>query len=496
MKVYRHLQAFESGKLFSMVTSVGIILISIYIAIILILFPFAVKADGILPADFPDAALINKGRQLFFNETFDGNGRTCGSCHPEQNNFTIDAEFIASLEQDDPLFIAEQPLPNPLAANFEKPVLMHSLGLILENTNGFSDLENNFTMRSVPHLLAMRFTITAPSGMANDGTSVPPDERTGWSGDGAPVDPDGMPLLRGSLRDFTVGAVIQHFTKTLDRQAGIDFRLPDEHELDAIEAFMLSLGRQQPAEDISLFTLTDERAERGRLNYMGEGMAGGIPCNACHFNGGANTDPDFDFPATVTPAAFEQSNRSFAPRGEELLDQHADLVDAANNPFDDGFGLGTNLFNVPPVIEAADTGPFFHNNSVGTVEGMVSFYATQRHLRNGEVLPPIVGLNGAQVVNVAAFIRVLNADENARSAIGLINNAKQLNRKKDRMVNISIAGSEIEDAMEVLRGGNLHYSDAIPMLSRALHKLKKNKLRKAAELLQQARGAMIVRNSN
>ncbi|TKB80929.1 MAG: hypothetical protein E8D45_02180 [Nitrospira sp.] len=33
--------------------------------------------------------LVSKGREIFFNETFKGNGRTCGTCHPAENNFTI-----------------------------------------------------------------------------------------------------------------------------------------------------------------------------------------------------------------------------------------------------------------------------------------------------------------------------------------------------------------------------------------------------------------------
>ena len=51
---------------------------------------------------------------------------------------------------------------------------------------------------------------------------------TAWSGDGAPAD--------GSLRSFAVGAVIQHFTKRLDRVPDVDFRLPTDEELDALEA--------------------------------------------------------------------------------------------------------------------------------------------------------------------------------------------------------------------------------------------------------------------
>ncbi len=431
------------------------------------LLPASVHAQGITPPGFPNAALINEGRDLFFNETFNGNGRTCGTCHPEESNFTIEPTFIATLDDDDPLFLAERPDPNPLKENFEKPELMRKVGLILENTNGFGDLENNFTMRGVPHILGLRTSLSAPTG-GNDGTTIPPDERTGWSGDGSPVDLSVFPQLRGSLRDFAVGAVIQHFPVTLNRQDGVDFRLPTQFELDALEAFQLSVGRQTEFDDLTEIELTNEIADRGRENFLGEGIIPGtIPCNACHFNGGANTDPTFDFPAAVTPPAFEETNRSFAPRVEELLDQAGDIIDEANNPFDDGFGSGTNLFNVPTVIEAADTGPFFHANQIETVEGLISFYTSQRHLRDGTVLPAIVGLNGAQVSNVGAFMRVVNADENARAAIVLIDKALQLSGVAPKKVNLRLALADVEDAIEVLECGKLHFDDAVPMFEEA-----------------------------
>ena len=145
-------------------------------------------------------------------KSVNGSGRTCGSCHPENNNFTIDPKFIDTLPDDDPLFSAE--FVPALLENFEKPGLMRKVGLILENTNGFDDLDNNFTMRSVPHLLAMRTSLNPPLEPLpdNDGTTIPPDDRTGWSGDGSPVDLEIDPQLRGTLRDFAVGAVVQHFT--------------------------------------------------------------------------------------------------------------------------------------------------------------------------------------------------------------------------------------------------------------------------------------------
>src|SRR5712691_5682167 len=74
------------------------------------------------PPPNPESALIAKGREIFFNETFNGNGRSCGTCHREENNFTIDPSFIATLPPTDPLFVAEF---NPaLSQNFENPILM------------------------------------------------------------------------------------------------------------------------------------------------------------------------------------------------------------------------------------------------------------------------------------------------------------------------------------------------------------------------------------
>ncbi len=50
---------------------------------------------------------VKLGECLFNNETFEGNGRTCATCHPSENNFTIDPKFIDTLPADDKLFVFE-----------------------------------------------------------------------------------------------------------------------------------------------------------------------------------------------------------------------------------------------------------------------------------------------------------------------------------------------------------------------------------------------------
>jgi hypothetical protein len=134
-------------------------------------------------AKAPDRRLIEKGRQLFMNETFDGNGRTCASCHPPTNNFTLDPAFIATLPDDDPLFVAEF---NPDLAELEDPEMMRRFALILENVDGF---DQPGVFRGVPHTLGLPTSLAVdPAGSDNltraDGSTVV--EATGWSGDGAP----------------------------------------------------------------------------------------------------------------------------------------------------------------------------------------------------------------------------------------------------------------------------------------------------------------------
>lgn len=65
-----------------------------------------------------------KGEDIFFNETFSGNGRTCGTCRRADDNFGVSPGFIATLNEADPLFIAET--NSALAKNFENPALMRA----------------------------------------------------------------------------------------------------------------------------------------------------------------------------------------------------------------------------------------------------------------------------------------------------------------------------------------------------------------------------------
>jgi len=386
-------------------------------------------SQPILAAD-ANPELIARGQRLFFQETFNGNGRTCGTCHPAENNFTLDAAYIAHLPERHPLFVAEF-IPE-LREGFENPRLMRQFGLIKENLDGFDDLKNRFVMRAVPHTLAMSRSVASPGG-----------PRTGWSGDGAPGD--------GSLRAFATGAVIQHFTKSLRRVPGVDFRLPTDDELDALEAFTLTLGRQRdPALPLPLKGVA---AQRGQSVFLNDKQG---KCNLCHRNAGAN----------ARFAGADLGNANF-DTGVENLTGTPVQQSGEPMPRDDGFGTpGNGQFNTPPLVEAADTAPFFHNNAARTLEDAVAFYNSEAFNNSpaGRALASLdpngvgIRLNAGQVRDVAAFLRVINVLENMRQSDELLraNVGRPFFELLQSQGSLVRAAKETDDAIRVLSEAGLH----------------------------------------
>ncbi len=435
--------------------------------------------------------LVREGERLFFEETFEGNGRSCGTCHPAANNLTIDPAFIATLPDDDPLFVAE--FVPELARDFEKPALMRELGLILENTNGFGDLASDFTMRGAPHTLALPTSLTP----AED---FPTEQATGWSGDGAPNG--------GSLRQFANGAIRQHFPRTTGRVAGVDFRFASDEELDALEAFQLSLGRDRDPDvtpgNRSELVLRSPLAEAGKLLFNDTDSSDGSTgkCARCHNDAGAT-------------ALGSGTNDNFDTGVESLPDHPADAIVAAvgdpnlaDDPPDDGLGSpGDGSFNTPSLVEAADTPPFFHDNAVATLEDAVDFYNSEtfaaspsgRFLASessGETRGIAIHLEAEEVVAVAAFLRALNALESVRSA-------QEAARSGRPAAALEVAAADAADAAEVLAAGALH-PDAEQELRLAEGRLRqaaaqpdarRRLLRDAQRSLESARRRMVVRES-
>ena len=397
--------------------------------------------------------LVEEGRRIFFEETFDGNGRTCGTCHPAEHNFTIDADFIANLPDDDPLFVHENDPEN--LGDLENASLLREFGLILENVDGLPPQQAVF--RGVPHNIGMSVSIRSDLDR--------PGHATGWSGDGAPVDPD-IEGADGSIRAFLIGGIIQHFPRTLARDpVGVppdvppDFRLPTEEELDAVEAFLLSLGRQEEL-DLASMRFSDQNVDAGRQLFLGDEED--ASCHGCHGNAGANDDEGF--------------NSNF-DTGTRMLSQDPDFFDPPLPP-DGGFGaqphadggFGDGTMNTPSLVEAADTPPFFHNNAAETLEDAVTFYTTTTFAesRSGGFRGGAFDFTPGQVDQVAAFLRAINAQENVRNGNALSAQAQRLPGDQARdWIRQVIA--ETEDAIEVLEGAATgRFQPTVPQLRAAL----------------------------
>jgi cytochrome c peroxidase len=387
------------------------------------------------------------GADLFFRETFNGNGRSCGTCHRVDRNLTIDPTFIATLGSNDPLFVAEF---NPNLIQLEVPTMMRQFGLILENVDGFApDPRSNFVLRSVPHTLSLATSITDPPNTPN-----PPANRTGWSGDGAPGS--------GALRDFQQGAITQHYTKTLSRVAGTDFRLAVDGELDRIDHFMRQTGRLNEL-DLNTVVLTDAGADAGRTLFLTVG------CNGCHGNAGAN-------------ASFGGGGNNNFNTGVESTRNAA----LANFPHDGGFGktaqpdgsFGDGTFNVPPLIEAADTGPFFHtavtiSGSEGhdtdvatTIEQAIGFYDTPAFNNSPAGLIVPIDITADEIDNIGRFLRALNAAFNAAQAVKRLDAAVAVingfgnGASNTEFQLMRLAAVDLQDAVNELNAVNLNPNQA------------------------------------
>jgi hypothetical protein len=404
------------------------------------------------------------GADIFFRETFGGNGRTCGSCHPMANNLTLDAPFVEQLHgqnPSDPLFVAEF---DPQLGQLETADLRAS-GAILENVDGFADPPNKFVSRAVNHLFSLQTSLLRDPG---DGTSAAIVERTGWGGDGAPGD--------GSLRSFLDGAIEQHFTKTLLRVVDVDFQPPSDLERDLTAAFQRSLGRLTEL-DLPRVRITDAQAEEGRTLFLDPQRAG--RCNLCHSNAGANfidtrLNRNFD-----TFTRFESGDPVvhggtvngdfFADGGFDAVTPTptiAGTVDAEGNPVLTMNALGNGTFSVPPLIEAADTGPFFHNNSAGPqIEDAVNFYggfffgiSPAAQALDQRFGAPLETLTADQATKIARFLRVLNTAFNASLTIQRLEAVQTLIGQfqngfvpiQRKLIELAIV--EIDDALGVLQG--------------------------------------------
>ena len=189
-------------------------------------------------------------------------------------------------------------------------------------------------------------------------------------------------------------------------------------------------------------------ARRGQEIFLDDKLG---KCNLCHQNAGANAN----FAGLV-------GNQNFDTGVEDMPDQPARLT-KEGVPADDGFGnLGDRTFNTPPLVEAAETGPFFHNNSVATLEAAVGFYdgdsfnESPADVAIAEATGGPIELDATQIQAIASFLRVLNALDNIRQSIELLETTQKFGHAAEPGSALRQALAETGDAICVFSEARLH----------------------------------------
>jgi hypothetical protein len=158
---------------------------------------------------------------------------------------------------------------------------------------------------------------------------------------------------------------------------------------------------------------------------------------------------------------------------------------------------GNEAFNTPPLVEAADTPPYFHNNAAATLEDAVAFYTTDTFNASPSGAGRAFILTEDEIRQIAAFLRALNAVQNVDEAIAYIDSAKSLPAARAKL-GIDMASAQVQDAIEVLTTGPLElFTQTQAVVSLKAAQLKLGAGTKLAQLagakvdLTRARGLMV-----
>jgi len=118
-------------------------------------------------------------------------------------------------------------------------------------------------------------------------------------------------------------------------------------------------------------------------------------------------------------------------------------------------------------VEAADTPPFFHNNVVTTLAGVVAFYSGSEF--NTPRAPAArFNFNQTQIDQIAGFMRGINTLQNIDVARRELQEILALtgNPQKEIQTRLQTALDDTQDAIEVLTAGGI-FPSAVTTLTSA-----------------------------
>ena len=304
------------------------------------------------------------GRQLFDEEEFKGNGRTCLTCHLP-NSGAISPEDIQDAFLDDP----NDPLFRPIDSDQGDGGSYNRL-LARATFNVTLDLPDNVELVGDPTARQITLARGASTTLNNPGfeTHLMQDGRN------------------STLQGQAHGAVNAHYRPG---------RQPTEAELNAIAKFEIGNPRFYSSPQMLAWSKGGPQAQlppgntdeeiRGRV-WFDTTVAAGV-CAHCHGGPFLNETNEFIL-AGLTPGTrfFTAFVSEFNLGGNEEFEfDFYDPTDSTAPPIrltssDPGRALITgdvadfNLFRIPTLWGAKNTAPYFHDNSAANLEELMDHY--------------------------------------------------------------------------------------------------------------------------
>lgn len=300
----------------------------------------------------PRRVTYEYGKDLFFKETFGGNGRTCGTCHDPRNEFTVSPELVRARYAADPANPLFRPVDSDDGAGRDYTTLL-DLALF------------RVTITLAPNVVNVddpsRRTITvrrAVPSIANVPLTAP------YLADGR------APTLEAQA----LGAIADHLEPA---------HRPAARELVALKLFENEILYPQrirsltddndplPKEPGFTLPLTSPAAIRGKSAFDRH-------CRSCH--GGELLDhPEDPGRSRFANVFVSDVNRPELPVLRLAFTMPDGTVGVAETP-DPGRAAITgdladlNAFDTPALRGVKHTAPYFHDNSAATLGDVVEHY--------------------------------------------------------------------------------------------------------------------------
>lgn len=315
-----------------------------------------------------------RGEKLFEREEFDGNGRTCSTCHRGESG-TLSPEQIQSLDEDDALFSR-----------------LDSDG---GDSESFTRLEEHGTIRVRVELPTVRAFIPC------DEPTCPPGEILGVLRPADDLESTHIWLNRGipTVNNIGLDRVLMHDGRApnLEQQAlgavhdhTENEREPTARELSDIAAFQRTLFSRDELRDFAdggpapvLPEPLNESEARGKA-FLEPGGA----CGKCHSGPMLNQASEFHpFEAPGEPFDFVLAGElDFQPnplRNWVIINPETkEVVREIGFPFPDPGQVVTTgnlgdvtVFKILTLWGVKDTAPYFHDNSAKSLEEVLQHYS-------------------------------------------------------------------------------------------------------------------------